>query len=533
MASSELTLVLSGHLCRPQSADLRPFWRGFIELQKKLPAKKPVSQIVVHSWNPELAGLARTVYAPHAELHEHQTPFYSEFIQQIEPPDRFERGLDRLGSTWKNVSIQTVVGNARSRARAAQLMEELPKKEGQVLIARWDLGQTGSTQVNQLVADAALPEEYLYLAYFSEVDEGYADMWALAPWQLARRFGEFDTFVMDSLSGHNKYLELFSRVGWPRACNKTRYESWWSNPRGQRIRALALKLVRGLQSRSRGGALPQRIARRLSSLAQRSLSRPPVTAENSCVPDFERTPRVFPEFQALNIHALLKYFILTEGMRGKTRFLTHEDFDITVQSGQLINPQPIVLLIHEADDTAVARLMAESPMPLVAIYQMKEAAVQEYVLDRRGDCSSTKLQPATSAPRDLIACALGAASRHSGGLLPVLLMPTVERYLGCTDWYYMSALVKYIAWSNLEYVGLECKGRGRPHIEFPELQLVRGCGAFSLRMAAGTVSGIHAFLNVADPEIVDVCDRVDRMLLEFPVVAESKKLFGLYDDANA
>ena len=42
MAAANLTLVLSGHLRRPESADLRPFWRGFIELQKKLPAGKSV-----------------------------------------------------------------------------------------------------------------------------------------------------------------------------------------------------------------------------------------------------------------------------------------------------------------------------------------------------------------------------------------------------------------------------------------------------------------------------------------------------------
>lgn len=76
MAAAELTLVLSGHLRRPQSADLRPFWRGFIELQKKLPAGKPVRQIVAHSWNPDLATLAHAVYAPQAERHEHQACFF-------------------------------------------------------------------------------------------------------------------------------------------------------------------------------------------------------------------------------------------------------------------------------------------------------------------------------------------------------------------------------------------------------------------------------------------------------------------------
>jgi hypothetical protein len=116
MATAELTLVLSGHLRRPNSADLRPFWQGFIELQKRLPKSKPVRQIVAHSWNPELGSLADFVYKPTARTHERQKLFYPEFLNLIEPPDLFERGLDRPKSTWKNVSIQSILGNVKSRA---------------------------------------------------------------------------------------------------------------------------------------------------------------------------------------------------------------------------------------------------------------------------------------------------------------------------------------------------------------------------------------------------------------------------------
>lgn len=520
-----LTLVLSGHLLRPQSADLRPFWLGFIELQKKLPAGKPVRQIVAHSWNPELAPLARAVYSPQAERHEHQACFYPEFMWQITPPDRFEKGVDRPSSTWKNVSIQSVLGNARSRARAVELMDELPSSKGQVLISRWDLGQTGGEQVNQLVADATLPEDYLYLSYFSEVDEGYADMWVLAPWADARRFGCFDTFVLDSLAGRNRYLELFSRGGWPRARVKTRFEAWWSHPVGQRVHALASKLVQGVQNRARGDDLSQRIVRRLAGPVYRFLSRPPVTAENSCISEFEAQPLVFPAFQALNIHALLKFFILSEGMRERVRFLTREDFDITSQSGQLINPKPVALLVHDADDAAMAHLLTESPLPLAAIYQMGAGNVRQHVPDGQGGWVVTALCAAGSSPRDFMACALDAELRRDEGPVPVLVMPTVDRYLGCTDWFYMNALAKYLDWSCTGYVGFASSLAGKPYLDFPDIQLVRGGGAFSLLMAAGTAPGLRAFLDVADPDLKEVSDRADRMLLEFPVVVKDGGLF--------
>ncbi len=531
MAVAELTLVLSGHLRRPQSADMRPFWRGFIELQKKLPAGKPVRQIVAHSWNPELAPLAHAVYAPQAERHEHQARFYPEFMRQIDPSDRFEQGLDRQTSTWKNVSIQSVLGNARGRARAVELMEELPSPQGQVLITRWDLGQTGGAQVNQLVADASLPEDYLYLSYFSEVDEGYADMWILAPWDDARKFGHFDEFVIDSIAGRNCYLELFTGGRWPRAHAKTRFEAWRWHPIGQRICALASRVVNSLQGRVQGNTLAHRVTRRIIRPLRSILSRPAITAENSCVPSSKIRPPVFPAFQALNIHAVLKFFILSEGLRTRVRFLTNKDFDLNSQCGQLINPTPIVLLIHDADDAAMDRLLAESPLPLGSIYKMEAGNLRQYVSDGQGGWGVKALHAAGNSPRDFMACALDTERRREAGALPVLVMPSAELYLGCTDWFYMSALLKYLTWSNTGYVGFASSMRGKPSLDFPDVEMVRGGGAFSLRMAAGTLEGLRSFLEVADPELNEVTVRADRMLLEFPVVVRDGRLFESDDDA--
>lgn len=526
MSDAELTVVLSGHLCRPQSADMRPFWRGFIELQRKLPATRRVRHIVVHSWNPELAGLARLVYAPHAECHERQPCFYPEFVHLINPPDLFERGLDRLNSTWKNVSLQSVLGNASSRARAVGLMDALPATEGQVLITRWDLGQTGSSQVNQLVTDAALPEGYIYMSYFSEVDEGYADMWMLAPWALARRFGEFDSFVLDALTGSNAYLKQFCESGWPRARVKTRYEAAISHPIGRRIHTHVLRLIRYIVGGAQGGSLSERILRRLIGPMQRVLEQPPLTAENSCVPDTVDAPRTFPSFVALNIHALLKYFILSKGLRERTRFLTHEDFQMAAQSGQLINPQSVVLLLWEAgeDGLAVKRLVECSPLPIAAVCQMG-GAVLAWRPDQSGDWVPRVLQPTSSSSRDRLQCALDNVFKQTGESTLVLIMPTADEYLACADWYYLNALLKYIAWSRLGYVSLGGSQAGRPNLEFPGLQMVRGGGALSFKMAAGTAVGICPFLNVADPDLTEICGRADRMLLEFPAVANAGALF--------
>lgn len=526
MATPELTLVLSGHLRRPNSADLRPFWQGFIELQKRLPKNKPVRQIVAHSWNPELGTLADFVYKPIAQTHEHQKLFYPEFLNLIEPPDLFERGLDRSKSTWKNVSIQSILGNVKSRAWAVKLLDKMPSSGGQVLITRWDLGQTGSKQVNQLVADASLPENYLYLSYFSEVDEGYADMWILAPWADACQFSSLDIFVLDALAGKNNYLEFFLRRGWPRARVKTHFEELLSFPVWHHFRKLTTKLIQELQHRiEKGSVLQKRIARFLIKIAHRFLLRPPITAENSCVPGHEVYSPIYPSFQALNIHALLKYFILSAGLRDRVRFLTNEDFNIVAQSGQLINPQAIVLFLHNTKAGQIETLLNQSPLPLDAVYVMDSQVVYQYIFDDQKGWSSIELCTAGDSPRDLMIFAFEAEYRRNQKPMPVLVMPSIERYLGCSDWSYMNALVKYIAWSQIDYVGFETSRPGRQYLDFPGLQLVKNAGAFSLNLAAGTLGGIRTFLDIADPDLKEISKRADRMQLEFPVVVNEVTLF--------
>ena len=205
--------------------------------------------------------------------------------------------------------------------------------------------------------------------------------------------------------------------------------------------------------------------------------------------------------------------------------MTHEDFDLTGQSGQLINPEPVVLLVHDADDAAVMRLLAESPLPLSAVYQMYAGNVRQYVPDGQGGWTTTKLRAVSTVPRDLMACALDAELHREARALPLLVMPTVQRYLGCTDWCYINALMKYLTWRQVGYIGLESSRSGAPHVEFPGLQMARGGCAFSLHMAAGTANGIRGLLGSSDPTLVEVRDRVEKMQLEFAAVSPERNPF--------
>lgn len=527
MYNGEITLVLFGRFYPQKSSDMRPFWLKFIELQHKLPTSKKVHQIVSHSWNPELTELSRLVYAPHAECHEKQPSFNMEFLQINEPSISSKLSLNRLAPIWKFKSFQSILSIAQSRARAVKLMDELSSRQGQVVMTTWELEKMIGVQVNQLVIDSSLPEDYLYLPYSSRVDKGYGEMWLVAPWAIARRFRDFDTFVLDALTGKNLYLKELSKFGWPRSIKKTQTNAALSHPVWQHAKLRASRFSGKALSWAQGNTLAERILRRLTAPIHRFLTEPALTAENSYVMRFKAAPRTFPLSMALNIQMLLKYFIHSSGLRERTRFLTDEDFEISMFSGQLINPQPFVLIIWDNVNVekALTRLEASSPLPLESVYFLGNRSVRAWTSTRDGSGITRVLADSSGSDCERLSSALSDIVNQFGETIPILLMPTITVFINCDDWFYLNALLKYIAWSKRPYVNLKAGRIVKADMEFPDLFTTKGRGAFSLEMAAGTAVGMLPFLKAKDRALVDPHSRAEKMMIELPAIVREGGLF--------
>ena len=129
--------------------------------------------------------------------------------------DKFENGLKRSKSTWKRVSYQAILGNATSRTKAISLLQKLDlNDDDKILALRWDTGCTGSKEVNSIIFDNSLDKNYFYISYYSEVDEGYADMWFLSPYKYGKKFENYKDYVLECLSGNNSYFNNFTKNGW-------------------------------------------------------------------------------------------------------------------------------------------------------------------------------------------------------------------------------------------------------------------------------------------------------------------------------
>ena len=515
----QLTLVLSGHILRPGSADMRPFWRGFIELQRCLPPDVSIEQTVCHSWNPELDELAQIVYGPTRSIHERQHGFAGDFVGRIDPPDKFERGLDRANSTWKNVSLESVLGNSRSRSRAAGLLDGLSMGES-VLLTRWDLGQTGSQDVHRIVLDSSLPREYVYMAYYNEVDEGYADMWIVAPPEVATTFSTFDASVLDSLAGNNSYNSLFTESGWPSSMQKRRRNAWISSPHGQRLRKLAVRWQNRLEKRRRSAGFLVRKLTALVRLCIRAIVAPPVTAENSCLTNKGRKgPRTFPQYLALNIHALLKYFILSHGLRDRVRFISTTDFSTPEGTGNAVNPEPTVLLVWDSNhsETTDGIVTSELPVPSPLVVTMSN---QKIAWSTESPAAPTQSITVTSQIEALRA-AIDLVERHSLQNFPILILPTSDALNAVNDPPYLNALLKFSRWRRSDYIGLHGVGSGTDSPEFPEMVVSRDPGAFSLRECIVSYENLNVILANSESDIDSLERKMGSMRLAFFVAKRS------------
>ncbi|NVK33297.1 MAG: hypothetical protein HWE23_02385 [Rhodobacteraceae bacterium] len=469
MAGAKLTLILSGFIQAPGSEGLLPFWNGFIDIQKCLPNQLPLEQIVAHSWNSEFSSLVKSVYGPNDLAIEQQNCSFPQLACSVEAPTQIEVQSEKLSEIWDPISASRLLANAYSRSKAVQLAQELETGYGQALLTNWDIGQGNAVTRQRPILDAALPTEYLYLSSSADVDEGYCDNWAVMPLGLVEHFTDFADFVMASLVKENSYLEKFSRTGWPRAQRQSIYANLLKHPLAQGIHAGISCAVHEVLTRAQGTAFFSRVIRRLLTPLNRFLQRPTITAENSCIETSKQSKLIFPLSKALNGNSILKYFLLSKGLRQKTRFLTCSDFSSASQTGQLINPAALVLIVEDADDSEISTLLAESPLPLSSVYQLQKHRVIEHRFSDQSGWTISVLDATSKDPIDKLTVALNAITNASADFQPILLLPSVKQYLACSDWFYLNALLKYVAWSRSNFVSLDGMGKEQIFKDFPDL----------------------------------------------------------------
>lgn len=206
------------------------------------------------------------------------------------------------------------------------------------LITRCDIGYRKVTpEVSEIVIDDALPRDYIYMPYYHEIDEGYADQWMVFNNQLLDFFIRLDSNILMHLSS-NDYYNSFSRK-WINSYKKPNYKTKIFYYKKYFINKILLLLEKiefqsAFFSRKRDGLL-------IKLRDNRDLIKGTAEIELPYGTSFSK----YPIENAINSHALLKYAIYHENIRNNVRFLDYRDFSKSV-NGRLIAPEPLAILIY-------------------------------------------------------------------------------------------------------------------------------------------------------------------------------------------
>lgn len=346
---SKVSVVISGQIVRNETPSLKSFWNGFINIQKALNDHYDYD-FFCHSWNPEYQDLVKSVYNPKKVLHEKQKNFLKLYISKISKIDKLESPLNRATSVWKNCNFQNILGLSISRSKSVNLLKKYYKDYEWSILTRWDQGVSGTNDVNNIIFDPSLSNKFIYMAYYPQIDEGYADMWLVGNKKNIVGFASYYKFVIKCLTGRNNYLYNFSNQ-WPISSKNSNRDNL-----RETITLYSKKIIERLItyrfSKKVIKFFKNFLLINIDTFILKILNKNFFSAENSLangffnnIKDYE-SKASWPLFKSINNHAILKYFFLINKKRKFLRFLSYKDFVTINNKGKLINKINYAFVIY-------------------------------------------------------------------------------------------------------------------------------------------------------------------------------------------
>lgn len=344
MFLNKLNVALSGFSHR----NIKDFWIGFIELQKRLPKNVEIT-FWGHTWNPKYLNDLKRIYGSENIKSSTQDSYLCDFLSNTADPTIFESNINRSKTFFSKVDFQRLLGQAKSRSILVNFIKGSISENESLLITRWDIGSVKADNNSHIInIDSDLNNNYIYIPYWTHSDEGYADMWIYSNMKNLEIFSKYSEYLLNSITLRNNFFDDFTKSGWPFG-EKTflnKYSKFFDS-------LFNLSLKYQLELTKKNAKLRSMIFNILFIILHKMKLKFEeeffFTGENSNLIDLtKKTSLKFPAFQALNYHAIYKHFLIHNNLREKIRFLSHNDFQNT-NLGVLINPKEINLVIYSEE----------------------------------------------------------------------------------------------------------------------------------------------------------------------------------------
>ena len=212
-----LALCLHGYFGTVSTGDYSTVYGGLDHLREQIYSKCNNVDVFVHCWQPQYESLVNKFYSPVVSRFEDQIDFDKVCVENGVSQEYIDEGFPRNQTMYNNATTSRILSFYYSRAQSLNLRKKYEKENNftydWVITTRFDIGQRGGSEVNQIRFDPNSESDYLYTTDWDQKNCGYGDMWFYGSSKIMDLYSSIYDKALDDFKPNSSYENCLTN-GW-------------------------------------------------------------------------------------------------------------------------------------------------------------------------------------------------------------------------------------------------------------------------------------------------------------------------------
>lgn len=213
----KVALCLHGYFGTLSTGDYSTVIGGIYHLKSKVFSLCESVDVFVHCWQPEHKKQVYKFYSPVKSIFEEQIDFDKVCNENNINQDYFDHDFPRNKTMYKNANAARILSFYHSRCQSIKIKEEYEKENNfeydWTITTRFDIGQRGGGEVNQLKFNPLLDTDFLYTTHWNQMNVGYGDMWFFGSSKIMNKYSKIYQNALDDFKPNSEYEKCLTS-GW-------------------------------------------------------------------------------------------------------------------------------------------------------------------------------------------------------------------------------------------------------------------------------------------------------------------------------
>lgn len=213
----KIALCLHGYFGTVSTGDYTTVYGGLDHLKDRVYSVCKDVDVFVHCWQPEYSGIIEKFYSPKLTKFEKQIDFDKICNENGIDQSYIDEGFPRSKTMYKNATASRILSFYYSRVQSLNLRKQYEKENNfvydWVITARFDIGQRGGSEANQIKFYPNENNDYLYTNGWNQMNCGYADMWFCGSSKIMDCYSKIYDQALEDFKPNSEYEKCLV-TGW-------------------------------------------------------------------------------------------------------------------------------------------------------------------------------------------------------------------------------------------------------------------------------------------------------------------------------